>query len=155
VVSGDDGATVFDVTDPNYRTVPGSQVAVADIDGDGRVEIVTCASGANAMIAFEHTGAFKWRTTDPSVVCGQAAPAIADLDADGDVEVFVRYTVVNGIDGSLVWHQACVGDGGWATTSHSPCDYTTAADLDDDGTLEVVGGNVAWNHDGSNYYDRT
>ena len=158
-VSGNDGSSVFDVTDPAMRTTPGAQVAIGDIDGDGFNEIVTCGSDTSdnqgQVIAFNHDGTFLWRAVDSRAQCGQAAPAIADLDGDGQPEVFIRYTVMNGLNGTVRWHHDCVGTGGWATAAHSPCDYTTAADLDGDGRLEVVGGNVAYRHDGAVYYDRT
>ena len=157
-VSGADGSSVFDVTDPAHRTTPGGQVAIGDIDGDGWNEIVSCGSDADGqgeLIAFNHDGTLLWRASDPRASCGQAAPALADLDADGTAEVFVRYTVLDGVTGELEWHRDCVGTGGWATAAHSPCDYTTAADLDGDGQLEVVGGNVAYRADGSTLYDRT
>ncbi len=158
-VRGTDGASVFDVTDPALRVTPGAQIAIGDIDHDGWNEIVTCASDPTddqgPLIAFHHDGTFYWRADDPSAQCGQAAPSIADLDGDGEPEVFVRYTVVEGATGALKWSHDCVGTGGWAHEAHLPCDYTTAADLDHDGELELVGGNVAYNADGSIYYDRT
>ena len=157
-VSGADGSSVFDVTDAALRTAPGSQVAIGDIDGDDFNEVVTCASdptGLGDLIAFNHDGSFLWRTDDARVQCGMAAPAIADLDADGVPEVILRYTVVDGATGTVEWHHECVGTGGWATASHNPCDYTTAADLDGDGSLEVVGGNAAYTADGTVFYDRT
>jgi hypothetical protein len=156
-VSGADGSSVFDATDPALRTIPGAQVAIGDVDGDGWNEIVTCGhhgSGIGPMIALNHDGTLLWQSTDPRVQCGMAAPALADLDADGTPEVLVRYTVLDGVTGALEWHQDCVGDGGWATSSHSPCDYTTAADLDGDGQLEVVGGNVAYTATGGVFFDR-
>lgn len=158
-VSGADGSSIFDVTDPDLRTNAGAQVAIGDIDGDGWNEIVTCASapgsGLGPLIAFNHDGTLLWRADDAPHVCGQAAPAIADLDGDGRPEVFVRYTVVDGATGELKWHRECVGTGGWATDAHMPCDYTTAADLDLDGKLEIVGGNIAYRADGSVFFDRT
>jgi hypothetical protein len=161
-VSGSDGSSVFDVTDPTMRINPGGQVAIGDLDGDGLVEIVACESdatvpvGLGQLIAFHHDGSFYWRSADARVVCAEAAPAIADLDADGHPEVFVRYTVVSGQTGAVVWHHECVGTGDWATDAHNPCDYTTAADLDGDHRLEVVGGNVAYHGDtGAVLWDRT
>ncbi|MDX9723524.1 MAG: hypothetical protein RBU37_22440 [Myxococcota bacterium] len=159
VVDGATGASIFDVVDPAHRLVPGAQVAIADIDHDGHVEIVGCApngpGGRGDLIAFNHDGSFLWRSTDERVYCGQAAPSIADLEGDGVAEVILRYTVLDGRDGSLRWHHECVGTGGWATGSHNPCDYTTTADLDGDGSQEVVGGNAAYHADGSVAFDRT
>jgi hypothetical protein len=157
-ISGADGSSIFDVTDPTLRVTPGGQVALGDIDNDGRIDIVACASdptGLGPLIAFERDGTFKWRSVDPDIRCGQAGPSIADLDGDGNPEVFVRYSVVNGVDGSRRWHNDCVNTGGYGTAAHNPCDYTTAADLDGDGKLEVVGGNAAYHHDGTTHYDRT
>ena len=154
-VSGDDGHPIFDVTDLAHRVNPGGQLAIGDLDGDHLVEIVACASGTGGLVAFHHDGSFYWASTDARVQCTMAAPAIADFDGDGHPEVFVRYTIVNGMTGAVLSHHACVGTGGWATTSHSPCDYTTAADIDGDGHLDVVGGNVVYRFDGTTVYDHT
>jgi catabolite regulation protein CreA len=112
-VDGRDGSSLFDVTDPSMRVIGGAQIAIANIDDDPMVEIVTCGSDADligSLIAFEHDGTFKWRTTDPRVSCTQAAPSIADRRRR-NVEVFVRYTVVNGADGSVAWHNGCARRG--------------------------------------------
>ena len=157
-VSGTDGSALFDVTDPAHMVSPGGALAVGDIDGDGLVEIVACASdpsGEGPLIAFENDLSFKWKSTDPQIGCGQSGPGIADLDADGKPEVFIRFSVVNGADGSLLWHKDCLNSGrdtGWA---HNPCDFTTAADLNGDGKLELVGGNLAFHADGKPYFDRS
>ena len=155
VVNGDDGTAVWSATTPAHRVAPGGQVAIGDIDGDGFPEIVACsANGASTgpLIAFEHTGAFKWLSTDVNVRCGQAGPSIADLDGNGTVEVFVRYTVVAGLNGAYLDHEVCDGIGNVGDTvrdSHDPCDYTTAANVDGDPGLELIGGNVVFDFNGS------
>jgi hypothetical protein len=161
IVSGDDGSSILDITDPALRVSPGGQLAIGDLDGDKRNEIVACSSGPGGLgqlIAFRHDGTVLWRSTDPRAVCGMAAPLLADLDGDGTPEVVVRYTALDGATGALEWHHACAGTGGFASAprpDHNPCDYTTAADLDGDGQLEVIGGNVAYRADGTVYYDHT
>lgn len=63
VVDGTTGDDIWSATDPMQYVAPGGQVAIADIDGDGRPEIVACsANGATTgpLIAFEDTGAIKW-----------------------------------------------------------------------------------------------
>ena len=164
VVSGDTGATHFSVTDPAHYLIPGGQVAIGDIDGDDLPEIVGCNGNGRTrgpLIAFEHDGTFKWRALDPGngaevALCGQAAPAIADLDADGTPEVFVRHAVVDGATGELEWEHECTfGARTYANPAHDPCDYSTAADLDGDGQLELVGGNIAYRANGAVYYDHT
>ncbi len=161
-VSGADGSSIFDVTDSSLRVIPDAQIAAGDLDGDGLVELVTCASPAGGamdrgeLVAFEHDGTLKWRGP-PEVSCGAAAPFIADLEGDGMPEVVVRYSVLDGVTGTLRWRRACRNIGGYAVGArhHVPCDYSTAADLDGDGHLEVVGGNVAYRFDGSEFYDRS
>jgi hypothetical protein len=147
-ISGDGKKELFAVTDPALATTPGAGVAIADLDNDGRPEIVTCAASnagsgqGGAAIAFTAEGKLKWRSTDPKVVCGFASPAIADLDGDGAPEVVVRYAVLEGASGKTRW----VGRvDSYAT---SPADTSTVADLDEDGKPEVVGGNVVYRSDG-------
>ena len=133
VISGDGKKEHFTVLDSAHRTVPGAELAIADIDNDFKPEIVVCASGGGVM-ALEHDGTFKWKTT--GVPC--RAPAIADLHGDGSPEVITGCNVLVGTSGKVAWK------GAYACTT-----YSTVADIDLDGKPEVVGGNIAYNHDGS------
>jgi hypothetical protein len=150
-ISGDGKAEHFAVTDPSLATTPGSGVAIADLDNDGKPEIVTCTASTQALagsvIAFTNEGKLKWRSTDPKVVCGFASPAIADLDGDGKPEVIVRYAALEGATGKTRWV------GRVTTGATSPADTSTVADLDEDGKPEVVGGNVVYRFDGTLYWE--
>ena len=139
-ISGDGKKEHFTVTGSSYRTHPGVQLAIGDIDNDFKPEIVACASGGG-VIAFEHDGTFKWKTT--GVSCN--APSLADLNADGKPEVVVCYTALHGDTGKVWW-----------TGSTSCGTYSTVADLDEDGKPEVVGGNMVFRFDGKLYWqDKT
>ena len=103
-VSGADGTELFtvDQTSPiDLRINTGSSVAVGDIDGDGRPEIIACDPSARRLIAFEHDGTFKWRSSElESIAIG--APSIADLDKDGKPEIIVGRQVLSSA-GALLW----------------------------------------------------
>jgi hypothetical protein len=70
------------------------------------------------------------------------ALALADLDADGDVEIFAGSSVADHTGMQL-----------WTGFDQGAYAASTAADLDDDGDLEVILSNRAYHHDGTPYYN--
>ena len=144
-VSGDSGVEIWNATAAASRVVPGSSIAIGDIDEDGLPEIIACGTQVGALqpvLAFEHDGTLKWASTDPAIVCGYAAPAIANLDQVGPPEILVRYSVVNA-DGSLRWRGRTGGL------------FTSFYDIDNDGFLDVVGGVAAYDRTGTEIWSRT
>ena len=137
VVSGDGKGEHLTITkNANaQRTHPGTQVALGDIDGDKKPEIVACATGGG-VVAYENTGTVKWKTS--GVPCN--APSLADLDGDGKAEVVVCYAALRGDTGKVWWNNGSCGT------------YSTVADIDEDGKPEVVGGNKVYRHDGKLYW---
>ena len=108
----------------------------------GRAEPRT-VSPTGEPVAFEHDGTFKWRgTASLKTPFSGDSLALADLDADGDVEILGGNNVFDH-QGNLLW------TAGVTAANYSA---TTAADLDGDGKLEVVMGRAAYHHDGSLYY---
>ena len=144
-VSGKDGHELWTVTNPAYRTVPAASIAVADIDGDGIVEIIAPKSGGG-VIAFDHTGAFKWQNTQP-VSSNYDGISIADLDGDGTPEIVVGTAVLNA-DGSLRWQ-----GGGYFTGGNVPYVHlgslSVVADIDLDGKPEIIAGASAYSSTGA------
>jgi hypothetical protein len=63
---------------------------LADIDGDGQVEIIKSVDNYarddahDAIYAFETDGTLLWKTTG---LAGEDSPNVADLDGDGKVEI--------------------------------------------------------------------
>jgi len=126
--------------------------ALADIDGDGVVEIVAVEVDDTVpfidnpparIVAFHADGstamAGPWNMAGHSLTLG--AIAIADLEGDGDGEIMVDGKVFDHL-GNLVWSATDHGGG-----------VASAADLDGDGDLEVISGPRAYHHDGSVYFD--
>ena len=130
---------------------PLSTPAIGDIDGDGRADIVAVGR-RGGLLAFEFTGELKWRSRYPlpprlgyaSPVGG--APAIADLEGDGNVEIIYGPIVLDGTSGELRWSREDVG---WQGTNYRFGPLSCVADLDGDGDQEVIAGKRAYRADGS------
>ncbi len=141
---------IFSLTTPAGQAVPTSmgQLALGDIDVDGDPDLVGIfdIGGDCHPIAFEPDGTFLWVQTSVVLGCVHHAPALADLDGDGTVEVLVGNAILRGADGSVR------GLGGLGTGASA--DYLNSgghavpADLDGVGALEVVVGNAVYDPDG-------
>ncbi|APR78940.1 Rhs-family protein [Minicystis rosea] len=127
----------------NSRGTP----AAADLDGDGKVEIVTPKSGGG-LIAFNHDGSLRWvskqkdGTTPWLGVVDSATVAIADLDADGSPEIIVAGVVFDST-GKLI------ADGGAHVGGHDSSygSVTIVADVNGDGKQEIITGKSAFDVD--------
>ena len=87
-----------------------------------------------------------WVALEAEVPCGGHAPAIADLQADGDPEVIVGSLFLSGLDGSVIAR----GEGGvGAYKWHEETGYhPVPTDLDGDGFMEVVTGRTIYDYQG-------
>ena len=100
------------------------------------------------MKAFEHDGSLKWTSTNigGQIVGTSDAPAISDMDGDGDPEIIVGRAILDNNGNKLGF-----GTMGMGTTSNVGT-TSFAVDLDGDGDQEVITGNAAYNIDGSVKY---
>lgn len=99
VIRGDDGTLLWS----ERLLAPGSGLAVADVNGDGTVEIVGF-SRTGALVAYDPAGALVWAGDTNLAEDGLEANPITvrDIDANGIPEVLTRKGIVSGTDGSLL-----------------------------------------------------
>ncbi|MBI5536343.1 MAG: VCBS repeat-containing protein [Deltaproteobacteria bacterium] len=157
-----DGATGKEKWAANVDALqPGNQVqvtaspAVADLDGDGKVEVITLAA-ARDVIAFHADGALAWRSTRPDTspytfsvgFTWGSAVSVADMDGDGKGEV-VLAGVIFGSDGVMISGDGKETTGGSTALGSHIGTSSIIADVDGDGKQELVGGNGAYRLDGT------
>jgi hypothetical protein len=141
ILDGETGALHYKIPQAiNWRTSP----AVGDIDDDGIAEILV-QSNQGTIYCFEHDGTLKWESQSvaaaPHAETGPAI-ALADIDADGDVELVFENFVLDH-NGTILWS---------STTNNQWSPATVAADLDGDDFMEIIHPTAAYRYDGSPYY---
>ncbi len=131
--------------------------SVGDIDGDGSPEIVIPVKRGGGLIygiaSLDNEGNLEWLTelTYPSA-SGEPwrwmiAPALADLEGDGSVEVVVGRTILAGSDGAVLGEGT--GNIGSSRGYANGGPKSVAVDLDNDGIMEVLAGPTLMAPDGS------
>ncbi len=128
IVRGDDGSEVKNISGVTAANAP----AIADIDNDGKIDIVVGKGSHNGLMAYNSDGSLKWENTTGS---GNGEPAIADLNNDGTPEILYIDGVFSNI-GERLWSFRASG-------------IPIVLNLDDDAALEVISGNTAYDTNGS------
>jgi len=116
---------------------PTRQLAAGNIDGAPGNEVIACGNDG-AVHALGGDGAPRW--TSAPMTC--VMPSIADLDADGTVEVIVEGGILDGATGQLE-----------AAFSAPLTSSFVVSDIDLDGKLDVVTGSQGFHADGSLFVD--
>jgi hypothetical protein len=124
--------------------------AIADIDGDGKPDIVAPRFGGG-LIAFRADGSILWTSTKADgttpytgYLAALATVSIADMNADGSPEIVVGGLIFDA-QGTLKRARASssLGNNGFGGPN------TIVADVDGDGVMDVVSGTKAYRLDGS------
>ena len=110
--------------------------AIADVDGDGEMEVVMGSWDRKIYCLQGSDGTLEWSYATGGEI--YSSPVVADVDGDGEVEVVVgsydhKVYCLRGSDGSLEWSYATGGE-----VRSSPA----VADVDGDGEMEVVVGSA-------------
>lgn len=149
VLDGETGTEHFSIDNSvNGQITP----ALGDIDGDGEMEIVSATGGILdplAFVAFETDGTLMWMTDAIWEQQSGGAVAIADMDNDGSPEIIGDGHILSA-DGTVLF--SAPAQTGWFFLQQSTA--SIAADLDDDGDLELVLGQAAYQHTGEEIWNR-
>jgi len=128
-INGSDGSIEW-VFGPTYqRNLKPPQVA--DINGDGELEVVFCDDKGGVWAVSGRGGWEIWRYFTGRQT--RTTPACGDVNGDGEIEVVVTSDsgvfCIDGTEGKPIWH-----------ADTGPCGKSSPviADLDGDGALEIV-----------------
>jgi hypothetical protein len=124
-------------------------VAVADVDGDGKPDIITCASASNVVSVLRNIGTGGTITTNSfaapvnfAVGSGPAFIAVADIDGDGKPDVVTINNSDNNNPVSVLRNISTVGNIAFAPTVNFPglssCHEVAIGDLTRDGKPDLA-----------------
>ena len=132
-------------------------VYAEDVDGDGDLDVLGAANGANDITWWENT-AGDGSTWNENTVAGgfQGANSVyaKDMDMDGDVDILGAANTAN----DIAWWENMYGDGVTWTKHTVEAEFTGAwavhaADLDRDGDMDILG--LAYNLDDITWWENT
>ena len=95
---------------PVEGTIGSWPVSLADVDGNGTLEIIVIGAGAsgwgNELICYRSGGTTLWTKTASCCFRAFRTPAIADVDLDGTLDVFAIAAPTSGSDQAWLLHGA-------------------------------------------------
>src|SRR6266480_1283880 len=141
-----DGKATFTSIAATWTDIGYAALASGDINGDGFPDIVAASHfGVVQTLLSDGRGGFTEKTLRRED--GYVAAALGDLDGDGNLDILAGGNVTGDVRNGygLFWFRGD-GKGGWRLVQESGLPTTglplvhsvTLADLDGDGTLEVI-----------------
>ena len=140
-VRGDDGAKVWTVSDPAYRTDATGNPAIGDVDGDGVPEVFVVGPQKN-VLRIEADGTPGWISDPFTEVEGSGSVTLANMDGAGHAEVIFGAAIFDSAGHLLFEGAAGIGIAGQGPIS-------CVADLDGDGRPELIAGRTVYETTGT------
>lgn len=153
----DDGTVLWRYHTNNTNLFRPSAITVADVTGDGQMNIVTASAISAGFNVFDHLllvldadGNLVWQQTVADNSASASGVAAQDLTGNGVWEILWNgatdgFLVIRGSDGKRLFNEPVTGSG-------TVLDYPTLGDVDGDGYAEVIVGGregiFVFGHDG-------
>ncbi len=152
IISGVTGKTIKTIKTAHFAAFSQTNFSIADIDNDGKIEIIVAASGYNLnpielqkkLICYDLDGNVKWisdqqyREGEPEMF---GSPKVADFNRDGIPDVYIYNELFNGLTGVKLTTGSKNGLGIVYVNTDLQGAISVAADLDDDPRdLELAAG---------------
>jgi hypothetical protein len=121
-----------------------SDLAVADINEDGRLEIIATLQASDQLVYYPNNGStFGGRTLISSALDVPKTVVTCNIDGDSDIDLLS----ISQNDSKVAWYGNNAGSGSFSTQKIISEDLTNpftaaVADLDGDGLLEVIVGTL-------------
>lgn len=119
-----------------------NSILFGDIDGNGRVDAYLCRSGTNLLLLQEPDGSFR-DATDAWLAAGSGGTcvdgALADLDHDGDLDVFLAYReAANGLLANIGASFRAIGEEAGIATADRSAESVVVGDFDYDRDADIL-----------------
>ncbi len=149
----DDDSISFTASDISTSADGAKDVKIADLDGDGDLDIISASREDDKIAWYENDGAANPTFTGATIATsadGARDVHVADLDNDGDLDI----VSASAFDNKIAWYE----NDGAADPSWTAADIDTnangasdvhVADLDGDGDLDIISASnsddtIAW-----------
>jgi outer membrane protein assembly factor BamB len=77
-----------------------ASVALVDLDGDGKLEVLAADSSTGTLFCLDHAGKVVWKVTLPNST--DSPPSVGDIDGDGKAEIVVGVMALGDKHGRVV-----------------------------------------------------
>ena len=144
VIYGSNLQLKYSFSTPQMYVYGGYPVAIADVDRDGLAEIFVHSTDGH-LRAYHHNGTLIWTSNATSAAERSPSLIIADVNGDSIPEIWSLDKIYNAVSGELlVSLPEIIGCSSLYLGNPGQASMPVFADFDNDGVLELAGGNKVY-----------